>query len=147
MIRTQFLDISFPMYGWHLKWCFQPSVVGTKKIPHHHLNLWLMSSISNVLEQQLLYQRYTGLHERSMLSQTFYVDPYAHGTIEDMESIIVQIMSLLAHNSHNYQNHKSLELGVVVKRVVLAFVVLFCFVFVIHLLFSKGVTHLHTLLL
>ena len=33
----------------------------------------------------------------------------------------------LAHNSHNYQNHKSLELGIVVKRVALVFVVLFLF--------------------
>ena len=31
----------------------------------------------------------------------------------------------LAHNSQNYQNHKSLGLGIVMKRVVLVFVILF----------------------
>ena len=40
-----------------------------------------------------------------------------------------------------YQNHKSLELGIVVKRVVLVFFV----VVVVHLLLSKVVTHLCSL--
>ena len=53
----------------------------------------------------------------------------------------------LAHNSQNYLNHKSLELGIVGKRVVLVFVILFCFVVVVHFLFSKVVAHLFTLLL
>ena len=41
--------------------------------------------------------------------------------------MIVQIIPFLAHNSQNYQNHKSLELGIAVKRVVLAILVLFLF--------------------
>ena len=38
--------------------------------------------------------------------------------------MIVQIIPLLAHNSQYYQNLKSLELGIVVKRVVIAILVL-----------------------
>ena len=48
----------------------------------------------------------------------------------------------LAHNSHNYPNHMSLELGIELKRVVPVFVILFCFAVVVHLLFSKVVAHL-----
>ena len=42
---------------------------------------------------------------------------------EDGKSMIDQIISLFAHNSQNYQNHKSLELEIVVrmKRAVLVF--------------------------
>ena len=45
--------------------------------------------------------------------------------IEAVALRIGQTISLLAHNSQNYQNQMSLELGIVVKRVALAFVVLF----------------------
>ena len=45
--------------------------------------------------------------------------------IEDMKLRRVQKASLVAHNSQNPQNQKTLELGIVVKRVVHAFVVLF----------------------
>ena len=146
MIKTQFLDILLiGMNGWHFLWCFQPSDVGKKKIPHHHFIPWLITKIlfSNVLEQELLYQRYIGLHERSKLSQILLCRSL-------WSWYKLRIISLLVHNSQNYQNHKSLELGIVVKRIVLAFV-LFCFCFVVvvvvHLLFSKVVIHLHTLLL
>ena len=80
---------------------------------------------SNVLEQELLYQRYTGLHERSMLSQIMLCRSLCLWyNIEDMELRIGQMISPLAHNSQNYQNPKSLTLGIVVEKVVLAFVVL-----------------------
>ena len=74
----------------------------------------------------------------------FCVDFYTHGTNENG---VDDRSKYLAHNCQNYQNHKSLQLGIVVKRVVLVFVVLFCFVVVVHLLFSKVVTHLFTVLL
>ena len=47
--------------------------------------------------------------------------------IKDMKLRILQIISLFAHNSHNYQNHRStsLVLGTVVEIGFLAFVVLF----------------------
>ena len=47
--------------------------------------------------------------------------------------MIDQITQYLAHNSQNYQNQKSLELGIVVKRVVLVFVILLCFAVVVNL--------------
>ena len=79
-----------------------------------------------MLEQELLYQRYIGLHERSKLSQIL--------SCRSLWSWYkLRIISLLVHNSQNYQNHKSLELGIVVKRIVLAF---FCFVFALLLLFT-----------
>ena len=40
---------------------------------------------------------------------------------KDEKSTIYQIISLLAHNSQNYQNQKSLELEIVVRRVVFVF--------------------------
>ena len=80
-------------------------------------------------------------------ARSFLVDPYVSGTKEDMESTIDQIDSLFSQQFSNYQNHKSLELGTVVKRVVLASLLFFfCFV-VVHLLFSKDIVHLHTPLL
>ena len=55
---------------------------------------------SDVLEQDLLYQRYAGLHERSILSQIILCRSLCLWyKIEDMELRIVQIISLLAHNS------------------------------------------------
>ena len=100
---------------------------------------------SNVLEQELLHQWYTGLHERSMLSQIMLCRSLCLWyNIEDMELRIGHIISLFAHNSQKCQNHKSLEPGIVVKRVVLAFVALFCFV-IVHLLFCKVSVHLQTL--
>ena len=51
--------------------------------------------------------------------------------------MINQIIYYLAHNSHNYQTHKSLELGIMVKRVVLVILVLLCCV--VHLLINKGI--------
>ena len=59
-------------------------------------------------------------------NESICVDFYSFGTNEDGKSMIDQIISLLAHNSHNYQNHKSLELEIVVRRVVLVFCVLRC---------------------
>ena len=53
--------------------------------------------------------------------------------------MIDQIISLLAHNSQNYQNHKSSELEIVVRRVALVLVP--CFVAVFHLLINKGIIH------
>ena len=100
---------------------------------------------SDVVEQKLLYQGYTELHGGSMFS--LHVDPYAYGTKEDMELVIDQINSLFSSQFLKIQNHKSLELEVVVKRVVPALLLFhFCFV-VVHLLFSKDIVHLHTLLL
>ena len=40
--------------------------------------------------------------------------------------MIDQIISLLAHNSQNDQNHKSLELEIVVRIVVVVFLLLCC---------------------
>ena len=59
------------------------------------------------------------------------VDFYSYGTNEDGKSMIDQTISLLAHKSQNYENHKSLELEIVVRRVVLVFFV--CFDAVVHL--------------
>ena len=51
--------------------------------------------------------------------------------------MIDQTILLLAHNSQNYQNHTSLELEIVMSRVVLVFFV--CFIVVVHLLINKGI--------
>ena len=40
--------------------------------------------------------------------------------------MIDQTISLLVHYSQNYQNHKCLELEIVVRRVALVFFVLLC---------------------
>ena len=64
------------------------------------------------------------------------VDLYSYGTNEDEKLMIDQIISLIAHNSQNYQNQKSLELEIVVGRVVLF---LFCFLVVVHVLINKGI--------
>ena len=59
--------------------------------------------------------------------------------------MIDQINSLFNSQFSKLQKSKSLELGIVVKRVVLA-LLLFCFCFVdVHLLFSNDIVHLHTL--
>ena len=54
---------------------------------------------------------------------------YTHGIKEDGYKDRSKQYQYLAHNSQNYQNHTSLELEIVVKRVVLVFVilVLLCF--------------------
>ena len=53
--------------------------------------------LSDVLEQELLYQRYTGLHERSMLTKIIYVDHY--GPKLRIWSEERSDNSLLAHNA------------------------------------------------
>ena len=82
------------------------------------------------------YQMYTGPHGGTM-SRQIHLWGFLLSTNEDGKSTIDQIISLLAHNSQNYQNHKSLKLEIVVRRVVLAFFV--CFVTVVHLLINKGI--------
>ena len=77
------------------------------------------------------------LHKATWGNKSICVDFYSYGTNDGGKSIIDQIVSLLAHNSKNYENHKSLELDIVVKRVVLVFSV--CFVVVVHLLIDKGI--------
>ena len=72
-----------------------------------------------------------------MGNEAICVDFYTYGTNEDGKLMIDQIISLLAHISQNDQNHRSLELEIVVKRVVLVFFV--CFVVVVHLLINKGI--------
>ena len=67
-----------------------------------------------------LYQRYTMLHEVKDTLCRFLLIWYKR----KWKSIIDQIISLFS--SQNYQNHKSLELEIVVKRVVLVFFVLLC---------------------
>ena len=74
-----------------------------------------------------------------MGNKSILVDFYLYGTNEVGNSVIDKIIPLIAHNSQNYQNPMSLELEIVVKRVVLVFFV--CFVVVVHLLISKGIVH------
>ena len=65
------------------------------------------------------------VHDSAGGRRLFCVDFYTHGTNENGVNDRSKKSEYLAHNSQNYQNHKSLELGIVVKRVVLVFVVLF----------------------
>ena len=57
------------------------------------------------------------------------VDLYSYGTNEDGKSMVGQMISLLAHDSQNYHNHKSLELEIVVRRVVIMFLVCLLFIY------------------
>ena len=47
------------------------------------------------------------------------------GTYEERNKDRSDQCQYLAHNSQIYQNHKSLELGIVVRRVVIVFIILF----------------------
>ena len=49
------------------------------------------------------------------------VDFYTHGTLENGDEDQSNKFIILAHNSQIYQNHKSMELGIVVRRIVKAF--------------------------
>ena len=55
----------------------------------------------------------------------FYEDSYTYGTQGDGNEDRSKYYQYFAQNSQNYQNHKSLELGIVVMRVFLC--LLFCF--------------------
>ena len=46
---------------------------------------------------------------------------YTHGTLEKGDKDRPNKLIILAHNSQIYQNHKSIELGIVVRRIVKAF--------------------------
>ena len=72
-----------------------------------------------------------------MIGSGSVVDFYSYGTNADGKSMIDQIVPLLAHNSQNYQNQKSLELEIVVRSVVLVFFAYF--VVVVHLFIHKGI--------
>ena len=54
-----------------------------------------------------------------------FVDFYTHGTNENGVDDRSKQSQYLAHNCQNYQNQKSLKLGIVVKRVVLVSVGMF----------------------
>ena len=58
------------------------------------------------------------------MRRPFCVDSYACGTTESGVDDRSKKYQYLAHYSQNYQDHQSLEHGIVVKRVVLVFVVL-----------------------
>ena len=49
------------------------------------------------------------------------MDFYTHGTLEKEDKDRSNICIILAHNCQIYQNHKSIELGIVVRRIVEAF--------------------------
>ena len=57
------------------------------------------------------------------------MDFYTHGTLEKGDEDRPNKFIILAHNSQIYQNHKSIELGIVVRRIVKSvfiFILLFC---------------------
>ena len=49
------------------------------------------------------------------------MDFYTHGTLEKEDEDRPNKFIILAHNSQIYQNRKSIELGIVVRRIVRAF--------------------------
>ena len=54
----------------------------------------------------------------------FFEDFYTYDTCKDRDEDRSKLYQYLAHNSQIYQNHKSLELEIVVRRVVIVFIIL-----------------------
>ena len=61
------------------------------------------------------------IHNPTGQKRTSCVDFYTHGTLEKGGEDRPNKFIILAHNSQIYQNHMSIELGILVWRIVKAF--------------------------